>query len=173
MVVSIVFASLLFVIALICVPYRLVASPCAAFLGLLILGMGHTEEGYPILPLSNTTLLGWLFMAVLVTVIIFCQPAPLRHARFGLWYYLGGALTGMAIGLLGFTFLPYPGGRYVFMIVCVAAATFFSGMMFANTPAGKNVSLKSGHFFTYIMAKGFPVAITVMQLGTVLVILNL
>lgn len=171
--VSIIFSSLLFLVALACVLYRLEAAPCSAFLGLLIISMARVPEGYPLLPIGNGLILGWLFMAVLVTVVTLCQPAPLRHVRRGMWYYLGGALTGLALGLLGFTFLPSSGARYVFMIVAVAATTFFGGLAYANTSEGKNVGPRSGNFFKYLLAKGFPTAITLMQLGTVLVILNL
>lgn len=173
MILSIIFSSLLFLLALASIPYRIVISPCASFLGLLIISMGKTPEGYPVLPITNGMILGWLFIAVLVTVVTLCQPAPLRRARFGIWYYFGGAVTGLALGLLGFTFLPSAGARYVWMIIAVAVATFLGALMFANTPAAKKVSPSSGNFFTYMLAKGFPVAITFMQLGTVLVVLNL
>lgn len=173
MALSIIFSSILFLLGISLIPYRLVASPCCCFLGLLIISMGKTGEGYPLLPISQGMILGWLFMAVLVTVLTVCQPAPIRNTRRGMYYYLGGALTGMIIGLLGFTFLQNAGGRYVFMIVATAVATFLGGLMYGSTPEGKNVGISSGNFFTYMLAKGFPTAISIMQLGTVLVLAGL
>ena len=59
------------------------------------------------------------------------------------------------------------------MIIASAVGTFLGAMMYAFTPDGKNVNLNSGHFFSYFLAKGFPTAISVMQLGTVLVVVGL
>lgn len=173
MVISIIFASILYLLGLFLIPKRLVGAPACCFLGLLILSMGRTPEGYPILPLGNGLILGWLFMAVLVTVLTLCQPAPIRHTNKGMMYYLIGSLTGLAIGLLGFTFTNVAGGRYVMMIVSVAAATFMGGLIYARTPDGAPVGLNSGHFFSYLLAKGFPTAISVMELGTALVVVGL
>ena len=172
-VVAIVFSALLFLLSLVFIVVRIEAAPCAAFLGMLVISMGKTPEGYPLLPLSNATILGWLFMAVLVTVLTLCQPAALRHTRRGIYYYLVAAITGMALGLLAFTVTSAPGGRYAIMICAVAVATFIGALMFANTPQGKGVSVRSGNFFTYMLAKGFPTAISVMQLGTVLIVAGL
>ena len=163
----------MFLIGLICIPYRLVVAPCSSFLGLLILSMGRTSEGFPMLPLGSGLILGWLFMSVFITVLTLCQPAPIRNTRKGMFYYLGGAITGLAIGLLGFTISELPGARYAIMIVATAVGTFLGAMMYASTPDGKNVSLTSGHFFNYFFAKGFPTAISVMQMGTVLVVLGI
>ena len=172
-IVAIVFSGILFLLSLAFIPYRIIAAPCSAFLGLLVISMARTPEGYPLLPLGSGLILGWLFMAVLVTVVTLCQPAPIRNMRKGMFYYLGGAVTGMALGLLGFTFLPGSGARYVFMIVAIAVGTFLGALMYANTPEGKPVGIASGHFFRYLLAKGFPTAITVMQLGTVLVVIGI
>ncbi|MCH5223181.1 MAG: hypothetical protein J1E82_04000 [Muribaculaceae bacterium] len=170
MVLSIIFGSLLFLIGLIFIPYRLVGAPCSCFLGLLIFSMGKTPEGYPMLPLGTGLVLGWLFMSVFITILTLCQPAAIRNMRKGMYYYLFGALTGMAVGLLGFTFAGTPGARYAIMIVATAVGVFLGAMMYASTPDGRSVNLASGHFFSYFMAKGFPTAISVMQLGTVLVV---
>lgn len=173
MVVSIIFASILYLLGVFFIPRRIVASPACCFLGLLILSMGKTAEGYPMLPLGNSLILGWLFMAVLVTILTLCQPPAIRKVNKGMMYYLVGSLTGLAIGLLGFTFTNTPGGRYVVMIVCVASATLLGGLIYARTPDGAPVAPASGRFFSYLFAKGFPVAISIMELGTPLVVIGI
>ena len=173
MVVSIVFSSILYLLSLIFIRIRLIAAPCSAFLGLLIISMAKSPEGYPLLPISSGMILGWLFMAILVTVLTLCQPKPIRQTTRGMYYFLCGALTGMALGLLGFTITTSPGVCYVIMILTTALGTFLGALMYGTTPEGKQVGVNSGHFYTYLLAKGFPTAITVMQLGTVLVILSL
>ena len=168
---AIVFASLLFFLALVMVPVRIIVSPCAAFLGLLILSFAKTSEGYPLLPINSSVVFGWLCVAVLVTVATLCQPAPVRNARKGMGYILGGAITGLAIGLLGFSVSSSVGALYAIMIICTAVGTFLGYLLFTNTPDGKRVRAGSGNFFTYLLAKGFPTAITVMQAGVILVLI--
>ena len=111
MVLAIIFSSLLFLLGLFLIPYRVVGAPCSCFLGLLVMSMAKTSEGYPLLPLGSGLIIGWLCVSVFVTVLTLCQPTPVRNMRKGMYYYLGGALTGMVIGLLGFTFSESPGGR--------------------------------------------------------------
>lgn len=172
-VLSIVISSILFLLALIFIRWMLVAAPFCSFLGLLILSMAKTSEGYPLLPLSSGMILGWLFMSVLVTVVTLCQPRPIRQTKRGMFYFLGGALTGMALGLLGFTFSDSPEIIYVIMIIATALGTFIGALMYGTTPAGSKISVNSGNFLTYFLAKGFPTAITIMQLGTVLISIGL
>ena len=50
------------------------------------------------------------------------------------------------------------------------AGVFLGFLLYTRTPQGAPVNLLSGNFFSYLLAKGFPAAITVMQLGVVLVI---
>lgn len=168
---AIVFASLLFLLALIMLPMRIIASPASSFLGLLILSFAKTSEGFPLLPINSSVIFGWLCVTVLVTVATLCQPAPVRNVNKGMGYIIGGALTGLAIGLLGFTVWNTTGALYAAMVVCTAVGTFLGYMVFTSTPAGRKVNFRSGNFFTYLMAKGFPTAITVMQGGVVLVLI--
>lgn len=171
MTVAIVFACLLFAAALILLPIRMVASPCCSFLGLLVLSMGKTPEGYPILPLDSALIFGWLFVTVLVTVVTLLQPAPVRNSNKGIWYLMGGALVGLAVGLLGFTFSSWINAMYAVMIIAVAAGTFLGFLSYTRTPDGRQAAIGSGRFVSYLLAKGFPTAITVMQGGVVLVLL--
>lgn len=171
MVVAIVFSAILFFLSFVLIPFRLVASPCSAFLGLLILSMAKTPEGYPLLPLDSSLIFGWLCVTVLVTVATLLQPARVRNSNLGIWYILGGAIVGLAIGLLGFTFIYSVNAMYAVMIVCVAAGTFLGFLSFTRTPRGSGAAIGSGKFFPYLMAKGFPVAISLMQAGVVLVVI--
>lgn len=168
---AIVFASLLFLLGFICVLWRIIAAPACSFLGLLILSFAHNDGGYPLLPVSNSVIFGWLCVSVLVTVATLCQPSAVRNASKGMGYFLIGGLTGLAIGLLGFTISNAIGVLYAVMVVCTAVGTFLGYLIFTNTPDGKIVRAGSGNFFTYLLAKGFPTAITIMQAGVVLVVI--
>ena len=60
---------------------------------------------------------------------------------------------------------------YACMILGTAAGCFFGYLIFTNTPRGAPVNFSSGHFFQYLLAKGFPIALAVMMMGIVLVLL--
>ena len=171
MVIAIVFSCIFFLLGIVLIPLRIIAAPACSFLGLLIMSMGKTHEGYPLFPLDSSIILGWLFTVVLVTIATLCQPAPVRNTRKGIGYFLVGALTGMAIGLLGFTVSSNLGENYAIMCICADVGTFLGFLTFTRTPSGKNVAPGSGNFFTYLMAKGFPTAVSVMQTGLILVLL--
>ncbi|MCH5236740.1 MAG: hypothetical protein J1E95_02960 [Muribaculaceae bacterium] len=168
---AIVFSSILYLLGFICIPFRIIAAPACSFLGLLILSFSHNDAGYPLLPVGSSLIFGWLCVTVLVTVVTLIQPAPVRDARKGMGYIFIGALTGLAIGLLGFTITNSIGALYAIMVICTAAGTFLGYLIFTNTPDGRRVRAGSGNFFSYLLAKGFPTAITVMQAGVVLVLL--
>lgn len=168
---AIVFASIMFAAALILLPLRIIASPSCSFLGLLILSFTHTKEGFPLLPINNNLIFGWLCITVVVTLATLLQPRPVRDTSKGMGYIMVGAIAGMAIGLLGFNVTPHVGGLYAIMIVATALGTFLGFLIFTNTPDGKRTGIASGNFFTYLLAKGFPTAITLMQAGVVLVLI--
>ena len=169
-VIAIIFSSFFLLLGIFMIPWRIIAAPACSFLGLLILSMGKTPEGYPLLPLDSSIILGWLFMTVLVTVATLCQPAQVRNARKGMGYFLIGALTGMMLGLLGFTITSETGAYYAIMCVAVDIGTFLGFLIFSKTPSGRSVAPGSGNFFTYLMAKGFPTAVSIMQTGLVFVL---
>lgn len=146
---------------------REMLAPVVAFLGLLFMWLSDK------LPLNSTIIIMWLCMAVLVTCVPMLQDAAMRRTRDGLGYMTIGALTGMAVGLLGITFAQSASMLYGIMIVATAAGTFFGFMLYSNTPKGKSRNLAARPSFGYLLAKGFPVAITVMQIGVVLVLLLL
>ena len=168
---AIVFACIAFAAAFVLIPLRLVASPCCAFLGLLILSMGRTDHDLPILPLDSALIFGWLCVTILVAVATLLQPVAVRNSNKGIWYLTGGALVGLAVGLLGFTFSSLVSAMYAVMIIAVAAGTILGFLSYTRTPDGKVVAPGTGRFFSYLMAKGFPIAITMMQAGVVIVLL--
>lgn len=168
---AIVFSSILFLASIILLWYRQIASPCCAFLGLLILSFAKNSSSYPLLPINSNIIFGWLCMVVVVTVATILQPAPVRASRKGVGYLFIGAIVGLAVGLLGYSMTSMINALYAIMIVGVAAGTFFGYLIYTNTPSGKGVNFASGNFFRYFLAKGFPVAMTVMQMGVVLVLI--
>lgn len=148
---------------------RQIAAPIASFLGLLCISFARSN-GYPLLPVNGTILTGWLCMSLVVMFIVMLQPGIVRAQTRGMGYMVGGALTGLAVGLLAFTFRPGISLYYGIMIVSVIIGIFIGFLMYTRTPGGRPVAPGTGNFFRYLLAKGFPTAITVMQLGVVLVL---
>lgn len=77
----------------------------------------------------------------------------------------------LAVGLLGFSISSSLTLRYAYMILATIAGIAFGFLLYTNTPSGKPVGPGSGNFFRYLLAKGFPTAITLMMLGVALVLL--
>lgn len=150
---------------------RQTLAPGASFVALTLLSLAKSGDGYPLLPINNTILIGWLCMTVVVTLATMLQPLPVRQQSKGMGYILSGAVVGMVVGLLGFTFSSNLPMLYGIMIVATVAGVFFGFLLYSRTPDGAAVSPSSGNFFRYLLAKGFPTAITVMQAGVALVIL--
>lgn len=168
---AITISCLLFAAALALLPKRLILAPTCAFVALTVLSFANTSKGYPLLPINNTILVGWLCMTIVVMTATLLQPLTLRRSSRGMGYIITGSVAGMAIGLLGTTFASQVSLLYGIMIVATVAGTFFGFLLYTNTPEGRPVAPGTGHFFKYLLAKGFPTAITVMQIGVVLVLL--
>ena len=94
----------------------------------------------------------------------------LGHLQYALIAIAGGALAGMAVGLLACSFTTSIGILYTSMISGTVAGIFFGFLLYSRTPDGRPVGIGSGHFFQYLLAKGFPTAITVMQIGVAIVL---
>ena len=156
----IILSILLWLAALAALLRRQIAAPALGYLGLLCLSFAK-DGNLPLLPISPSILWGWLAMTAVVTMAVLLQPSG---------YMTGGALTGLAVGLLGFSATPDLGMLYGIMVVAVAAGVFFGFLLFSRTPRGAGFGPSSGHFFNYLLAKGFPTAITVMQIGVALVL---
>lgn len=167
----IVLSCILWVAALVFLPTRQILAPVLSFLGLLVLSFATGETGYPLLPINNVILMGWLCMTVVVTLATLMQPAPVISQTRGMGYIIIGGIAGLAIGLLGFTISMSLSMLYAIMIVAVVVGIFFGFLLYTSTPSGRPVNISSGFFFKYLLAKGFPTAITLMQIGIVLVLL--
>ncbi len=112
-------------------------------------------------------------MTALVTCVPMLQDPYTRNRRDGIAYITAGAFTGMVVGLLGITFATTPAMLYGIMVVATAVGTFFGYILYTNTPKGKQRNGAEGRSFNYLLAKGFPIAITVMEIGVVFVLLLL
>lgn len=146
-------------------------APAFSYMGLLALSLADNRLGQPYLPINNTILISWLCMTLVVMVATMLQPEAVRRQTRGVWYMAIGTITGMAVGLLGFTFTYNLPMLYTFMIMGCAAGCFLGYLLFTRTPRGEAVGIRSGHFFQYLLAKGFPIAISIMMMGVVAVLI--
>lgn len=160
----------MWVAAIVMLPSRPMYAPAFSYLGLLGISFCETD-GIPWLPVNNTMLISWLCITVVVMMATMLQPISVRANPRGMAYMIGGAIVGLAIGLLGFTVSSNIQMLYGIMIVATAVGIFFGFLLYSNTPHGVGLGIRSGGFFSYLMAKGFPTAITIMQIGLVLVLL--
>lgn len=156
--------------AIFMLPSRPMYSPALSYMGLLALSFCESD-GLAWLPINNNMLISWLCITVVVMMATMLQPASVRMQTRGMAYIIGGAIVGLAIGLLGFTVASSIAMLYAIMIVATAAGIFFGFLLYSNTPDGRAVGITSGHFFNYLLAKGFPTAVTIMQIGLVFVLI--
>lgn len=151
-------------------PSRPLFSPILSFLGLLGISCCRSD-GYAWLPISGSMLISWLCISLVVMMATVLQPAAINRQARGMAYIIGGAAVGLAIGLLGFTISDSISVLYAIMVVATAVGIFFGFLLYSNTPDGRAIGVMSGNFFRYLLAKGFPTAVTVMQIGLVFVLL--
>ena len=163
---------IMWIAALVSIPSRPLYSPAFSYLGLLGISFCETA-GVPWLPINSNMLISWLCITIVVMLATTLQPMEIRRQTRGMAYIIGGAIVGLAIGLLGFTVSLRKEMLYGIMIIAVAVGIFFGFLLYSNTPDGRSINVRSGFFFRYLMAKGFPAAVTVMQIGLVLVLLIL
>ena len=156
--------------ALAALPRKILLAPALSYCGMLIISFAKSD-GYPIVPVSTPLTLSWLVISLIVMLIIILQNPAIRQQSRGVGYMTLGALAGMAVGLLGFSLSTSLQLLYALMIIGTAAGIFLGMLIFSNTPDGSAVQPSSGRFFRYLLAKGFPVLITVAQIGIVAVIL--
>lgn len=143
---------------------RQLLAPASAYIGLLIISLADC------LPINSTMLIGWLCMTLVVTAVTAMHPAAIRQQTNGLGYITVGGFAGMSVGLLGYSIASDITMLYGLMMLACIAGIFFGYFFFTTTPKGKAVGLKTGNFFTYLLAKGFPVAITLIQIGIAIVL---
>lgn len=148
---------------------RQILAPALSCAALLVLSFAR-KDGYQMIPVNSTMLMSWFAMTVVVMIIVMLQPEAVRRQIRGTGYMIIGALTGLAVGLLGFTFTTNLSALYAAMVVGVIAGIFCGFLLYTRTPDGAAVAPGSGNFFKYLLAKGFPTAISVMQAGVALVL---
>ena len=165
----IIVSCVLWIAAIATLPRRPLFSPFLSYLGLLIISFAKSGP-YELLPINGVMTTGWLCMTMVVMLTTLMQPADVRKESRGMGYIIVGAFTGLAVGLLGYTVSTDISMLYGIMIVAVVVGIFCGFLLFSRTPRGTSFSIASGNFFRYLLAKGFPTAITVMQIGIVLVL---
>lgn len=140
-------------------------SPIASWAGLTCIWLSET------LPLNSTIIVGWLGMTLLVMAATWLQPDAIKQQTKGVGYMTIGGITGMSIGILGYSLTNSLSLLYGIMIAATAFGVCLGYMLFTNTPQGQKVNIRSGYFLTYLSAKGFPFGITIMQIGITLVLM--
>lgn len=150
---------------------REMVSPALSFLALFLLSLAPGEPGRALLPINSTIITSWLCMALVVTMASWMQPEPIKAQHRGIGYMTVGAAAGLALGLLGFSFSVNMSMLYASMIVGVCIGLFLGYLLFTRTPDGQALAAGNARFFRYLLAKGFPVAITVMIPGVVLILI--
>lgn len=164
----VILSCLLWAASLFCLYGRQTAAPALSYLALVALSF-MTSNGFPTLPINNTILIGWLCMTLVVMFSTILQPDPVRRQTKGMNYMIIGGIAGLAVGLLGFSFCNSLSLRYTCMVLGVLTGTALGFMSYAMTPDGKPLKAGSANFFNYLLAKGFPTAITLMMPGLALV----
>lgn len=149
---------------------RQLLAPALSYAALVCLSFARVD-GIRWLPLNGTILTGWLVMSVIVMVTVILQPETVRLQTRGTTFMLGGGLAGLALGLLAFTTPASITALYAWMVIGTAAGTAAGFLCYASTPEGRPVRPGSGKFLRFLLAKGFPTAITLMQLGVALVLI--
>ncbi len=169
----IIISCLLWLLAIASLFKRPLLGPLLSYLGLWLLSYARKsgiEGSYPLLPINNTILLVWACMTVVVLIATILQPDAIKAQTRGTGYMTGGAIVGLAVGLMAFTFSASLSLLYASMVIGIVAGVFFGYLLFTNTPDGAAVGLRSGRFFSYLLAKGFPIAITIMLPGVACVL---
>ena len=162
---------LLWMGAFACLFKRQLLAPALSFVALVVISFAK-YLGLPVLPINNNILIWWLVMAILVMIISLLQPPQVTSQSRGVGYMTIGAMAGMAVGLLGYSFSSSPAIVYASMIIATIIGEFLGYLLFTNTPRGAELSMRrsQSRFFKYLLAKGFPVAITVMIFGVACVL---
>lgn len=150
-------------------PRRILIAPALSYCGLFLISFARSGE-YPLIPISNSMLYSWLTITLVVMLIIILQNPAVRAQSRGVGYMILGGMAGMAVGLIGFSISSSLQLLYALMIIGAAAGIILGMIIFSNTPDGRGVNPASGNFFRYLLSKGFPILISIVQIGIVAVI---
>lgn len=170
MIFLIILSAILWIGAFLLMPKRILLSPALSYIAMLLMSFAK-KDGFPIVPLSNGLIISWLSITVVVMLIIILQNPAIRQQNRGVGYISVGGLAGMAVGLIAFSLSSSLNLLYACMILGSALGIYLGLLLFSRTPDGRLIAPGSGHFFKYLLAKGFPALITIAQLGIVCVIL--
>lgn len=165
----IVVSCILWVASIWCLFGRQTIAPALSYMALLVLSFAK-ENGVQLVPINNVMLIGWLCMTLVVMLTTILQPEAVRRQIRGMAFIIGGGIVGLALGLIGFTVTSMIDMRYAFMIIAIVVGIILGFILYANTPDGRPIQIGSSNFFRYLLAKGFPTAITLMQLGIAIVL---
>lgn len=165
----IILASLLWALSFFALRGRQILAPPLSFCALLLLSFVKSG-GYPVLPINTTILTSWFCMTMVVMFIIILQTEKMRQQTRGNTSMIIGGLAGLATGLLGYTLTTSISMRYGVMILGVIIGIFCGFLLYSRTPEGNKIRIGTGHFHRYLLAKGFPTAITIIQAGIALVL---
>lgn len=166
----IVLASLLWCASIAALYGRQLLAPALSYCAMVCVSMMRAD-GCKVLPLNSTVLTCWLVMTLGVMIVVLLQTEAVRRQTKGMTWLIGGAAAGLALGLLGFSSTQSIAALYAWMILGTAGGTALGFLLYTSTPDGRPVRPGSGRFLSYLLAKGFPTAITFMQLGVVLMLL--
>ncbi|MBS7347899.1 MAG: hypothetical protein KIG61_05740 [Muribaculaceae bacterium] len=160
---------LLWVGSIWCLYGRLIVAPALSLVALFLLSL-MSDNGVPLLPINGVMLSSWFALSLLVAVICYLQPEQISRQTRGMLYIIVGGFTGMALGMLGYSVTSSVSLRYSCMALSIAAGIIFGFLLYTYTPQGQQVKPGSGFFVKYLLAKGFPTLVTLMQMGIALVI---
>lgn len=164
----IILSCLLWAGSIYCLYGRQTAAPALSYLALVAISF-MTGDGFPLFPVNNTILVGWLCITLVVMFTTILQSEPMKRQTKGMTFMIAGGIVGLAVGLLSFTFATSLAMRYSCMALGVIIGTALGFLLYALTPDGRPLGSGSRNFFNYLLAKGFPTAITLMMPGLVLV----
>lgn len=166
----IIVSCLLWIASIAALPKRVILAPALSFCALLLISFARNAEGYPVIPLSQGMIISWLATTLIVMLVVILQDPGVRQQSRGVGYMILGGLAGMAVGLLAFSFTATLQLLFACMLLGSVIGIFLGLLIFVNTPDGRAIAPGSGHFFTYLLAKGFPTLVTVAQIGVAAVI---
>lgn len=164
-IIIIILAVLLYAASAVLLYRKEVLGPAAALLGLCAVFWYHSLEAYGGVPMADSTLITWFIMTLIVTIASAMQPPALMAQRRGMTHMILGGVCGLAAGLLCFAITLDLSAINMIMKFTIAAGVFAGYYLFTKTPDGARLQDTRSRFFSYLLAKGFPVAIAIMMLG--------
>lgn len=111
-------------------------------------------------PFSMATMIFWGAAVLIVIINRMLLPAFVRNSTRGLGYMAGGAIVGMAIGLIMYRPATIIGGAIL--------GTFLGALAYARTSGSNDLDFPTSKFFNYLGAKGLPAVVAASMIGLIL-----